>query len=234
MNLSRQAEPIYQQIADQLRNELRQYQAGDRLDGEVSLAQRFQVNRHTVRRALDVLELEGLVKRSQGKGTEVSFSPWQYDISPESAYSDWLTSLGHGNSAQLMSRRFRAATQYEQEHFHVGVKTRVLEVATLRLVQRSPVSIIRHCFTEDNAGLVKDYKCGSMRRFLESKGYQLSRVVSVIGARLATDFEARHLVMTVDKPVLTVQTISKNQHGQIMEISYSTSRADRFQFQVYV
>ena len=51
MQLSRQDEPVYRELADILRRELADYQAGDFLPAEVQLAERFGVNRHTLRRA---------------------------------------------------------------------------------------------------------------------------------------------------------------------------------------
>lgn len=234
MNLSRQAEPLYQQIADQLRSELSRYEVGQCLEGELRLAQRFQVNRHTVRRALELLVQEGLVRRSQGKSTEIVETPLKYGISENSAYSDWFNSHGCSSTARIIRKSHRSATLYEQQHLALGVQDQVIEIATLRHIQDEVVSLIRHCFSHNQAMLFRDYSQGSMRHHLREKGIELSRVVSLIGARLPTHFEARHLVMTVDKPVLTVQTLSKNQQGQIIEVAYSTSRADRFQYQIYV
>jgi len=46
-------------------------QAGERLPTERKLAEQFGVGRRTVRRALDLLEQEGRIKRRQGQGTFV-------------------------------------------------------------------------------------------------------------------------------------------------------------------
>ncbi len=47
MHLSRQSEPLYRELAERLRQELLAYRPGDYLPGEIQLAQRFAVNRHT-------------------------------------------------------------------------------------------------------------------------------------------------------------------------------------------
>lgn len=49
MNLSRQSEPLYRELAAVLRGELRHLTPGDYLPGEMQLAARFSVNRHTLR-----------------------------------------------------------------------------------------------------------------------------------------------------------------------------------------
>jgi GntR family transcriptional repressor for pyruvate dehydrogenase complex len=58
-------------VADQIRQAIleKSIEAGDRLPGERELAQRFNVNRSTVREALRLLEEEGFVETKQGHGT---------------------------------------------------------------------------------------------------------------------------------------------------------------------
>ena len=53
----------YQEIAAKLEQELRQhYRCGDYLPAEQQLAARFEVNRHTLRRAIDQLVEKGWVQ----------------------------------------------------------------------------------------------------------------------------------------------------------------------------
>ena len=70
MNLSRHPTSYptrYQQIAAELELELRNgYRCGDYLPPEQQLADRFQVNRHTLRRAVDELVERGWVDRRVG------------------------------------------------------------------------------------------------------------------------------------------------------------------------
>ena len=85
MQLSRQDEPVYRELADILRRELSGYQAGEFLPGEVQLAERFGVNRHTLRRAIDELVFEGSLLRQQGKGTQVLDRPLIYPMGADTA-----------------------------------------------------------------------------------------------------------------------------------------------------
>ncbi|HGY5922203.1 TPA: GntR family transcriptional regulator, partial [Klebsiella michiganensis] len=52
----------YQEIAAKLEQELRHYHCGDYLPAEQQLASRFEVNRHTLRRAIDQLVERGWVQ----------------------------------------------------------------------------------------------------------------------------------------------------------------------------
>ena len=108
MQLSRQpSEPLYLELAQVLRGELRHYRIGDFLPGEMQLARRFAVNRHTLRRAVDELVQEGRLLRRQGKGTQVLQRPLVYPLQADSAYSDALAALGVRTEARLLARRQR-------------------------------------------------------------------------------------------------------------------------------
>ncbi|MET7868006.1 GntR family transcriptional regulator [Micromonospora taraxaci] len=64
---------VYRQIADVLRAQIREgrYRPGDLLPYEGRLGQEYGVGRPTVRRALALLRLEGLVITERGYGTYV-------------------------------------------------------------------------------------------------------------------------------------------------------------------
>lgn len=66
--------PKYQVIADWLSQQVEQgiYGAGEKLPSEQELRSRFSVSRQTVRKALEILEKQGLVKGRQGSGTYVT------------------------------------------------------------------------------------------------------------------------------------------------------------------
>lgn len=65
--------PKYQSVADSLRQEIEsgQYSNQKLLPTEQLLCQRFQISRQTVRRALSLLENEGLITRRQGSGSRL-------------------------------------------------------------------------------------------------------------------------------------------------------------------
>jgi DNA-binding GntR family transcriptional regulator len=67
------AEFVYIQIADDLAARVRDgtYPVGSRLPSEAELAETYGVAKMTVRRALDVLREQGLIKTLHGRGSVV-------------------------------------------------------------------------------------------------------------------------------------------------------------------
>lgn len=70
-------DPLYLQIVRMLRQRIAsgKLRPLDRLPPEVELAQEYEVSRGTVRQAFDILVHEGLLTRTQGKGTFISERP---------------------------------------------------------------------------------------------------------------------------------------------------------------
>jgi GntR family phosphonate transport system transcriptional regulator len=80
--------------------------------------------------------------------------------------------------------------------------------------------------------LLADYTGGSLRQYLRERDLPLTRTQSLIGARLPNRDEAALLLMPRHLPALTVFTLSCDRGGRPVELAQSTSRSDRFQYQV--
>jgi len=233
MNLSIQAGPRYLQVAGVLRNELATYPCGSYLPSEAQLAERFNVNRHTVRRAIDVLAQEGRVLRHKGRGTCVLSQPIVYPLSSASAYSRTFSALGLQTEARLLKRQERAATDDEARRLALADGERLIELTTLRLLDGEPISLIAHCFGARHGEAVRDYRGGSLRAHLADQDIVLKRTDTWIGARSPATDVALRLLMPRNSPVLTIQTLSSDNTGQPFELSSSVSRADRFTYHVH-
>lgn len=234
MNLSRQDGPIYLQIAATLRAELPSYAPGDYLPGELSLARRFGVNRHTVRSALGVLEQEACVIRIKGKGTQVLGAPLRYPLAELSAFSDWFGGTGHEVRSRLLGTQVRAARDNERQYLGLAPEAQVVEIRTQRFIGDEAINLMSHCFSVRYQDQLEGYRSGSMRQHLRKQGLSLTRAFSVIGARLPNVNEAARLSMSVTRPVLVVETVSKDPEGTPVELTVTVSRADRFQYHVVI
>ncbi len=63
--------PLWQQLADLLRNRIERGELAGRLEAETALAQHYGISRDTVRRALACLARDGLIRSTRGRGTFV-------------------------------------------------------------------------------------------------------------------------------------------------------------------
>src|ERR1700685_3643622 len=65
--------PLHRTICEQLRAAIlgRQYQHGDKLPSEAMLCEQFHASRITVAKALQTLQMDGLIVRRAGSGTYI-------------------------------------------------------------------------------------------------------------------------------------------------------------------
>ena len=85
---------VYAGIAGAIRKKIEdgEYPLGSRLPSERVLAEKFYVNRMTIRRALAVLESQGMIKRRHGSGTYASSVPRKGDV----CYNESQTAVSAG------------------------------------------------------------------------------------------------------------------------------------------
>src|SRR6478736_10517679 len=83
---------LWRQIANRLQHDIGTgiYPPGGRLPTEAELSQRFSVNRHTVRRALEELSRGGLVRVGQGRGAFVAEDVLEYAVEARTRFSEWI------------------------------------------------------------------------------------------------------------------------------------------------
>lgn len=123
---------LWKQIAKALADDIggRIIAPGAQLATEPVLAERFGVNRHTVRRAVAALERDGLVRVEHGRGTFVQEGAIDYLVSRRTRFSENLNRQDRLTNKQLV-RAFEEAARGEVAkalEIKAGTAVAVLEV----------------------------------------------------------------------------------------------------------
>lgn len=97
--------PVWKKIFDTLRAEIvdGSFNAGDKLPTEKEFSERFEVNRHTVRRALAELTQAGIITVRRGSGAYVSEGVIDYKIGPRTRFSQNVADIGRTPSQRILS-----------------------------------------------------------------------------------------------------------------------------------
>ncbi len=99
---------LWRQIEETLAGEIARKQLRERLPNEATLAERFGVNRHTIRRAVQALEARGMVRIEQGRGTFVQEEFIDYKLGKRSRFFRTVWK----NNSLLAPARFNAAAAW--------------------------------------------------------------------------------------------------------------------------
>ncbi|HEY0247676.1 MAG TPA: phosphonate metabolism transcriptional regulator PhnF [Gryllotalpicola sp.] len=212
-------------IAEELRSEIIDggIPAGARLATEGELAERFGVNRHTVRRAVAALTEDGLVVARRGSGTYVAeHAVLVHRIGMRTRFTDSLGARGGSAGARLLES-VREAPPAEVaarlgipggagdpgEPGEPGESGReALRLETVRTVDGRPVSRGTHWLAAELAPEFAEAfrRSGSVTAALRAAGVDdYLRASTTIGARHATAVEAEELELAVGAVVLVVR-----------------------------
>jgi GntR family phosphonate transport system transcriptional regulator len=223
---------LWRQIAARLKEEIA---AGTRLPGsqlptEALLSVRFGVNRHTVRRALEELSRDGLVRIEQGRGSFVAEDVLDYAVEARTRFSEWIRKHNMEPSGHVRQLRTLAADHHVATRLGIRTGSRVVMMERLGFANDKPVGLAQHYFP---AGRLK----GILEALQESSGITeaLKRVgvddylrqQTRVTARLPTPTEAELLRTARSRPVLVCENINVDRAGTIVEFAtgcYPTPR----------
>lgn len=232
--MSQEALPLYQQIADELRRNIQEsvFKVGDRLPTETDLSSRFGVNRHTLRRAVEVLRQEGVVDVERGRGTFVIAAPITMPISKRVRFNESLKAQAVEPSYQVLQIiELRADTRVANS-LELTNGDLVVLYERLSLTDDIPLSLASsyfpsarfpelasHCRTYQSIStmLHTEYDCEHFRRSTR------------LSARAAQAKEARILRMPATKPILLSESINVDQQGRVIEFGVTRFRGDRME-----
>jgi GntR family transcriptional regulator len=225
--------PMYEQAAAQLEAEIRSGQLGtdERLLSERALAQRLQVSRITIRRALAHLAEKDLVRSSVRTG---------WFAGPVSEGSDVLLSFsdmgrrrGFTVTSQVLGCRTRGASLAEAEGLGVPPGSRVCDLARIRGYDAIPIALTRAIVPEYLApGLTgHDFTTESLYDVLRTE-YRVmpARGRFAIQAAASDAEQARHLDLRPGDPVLIFEQTGYDALGRAFELAATVYRADRYRF----
>lgn len=164
-------EAIYSQIAKLLKEEIACFLApGAALPSENELADRFGVNRHTVRRAVEDPVLAGLLERRQGKGTFVLDAPTDYVVGSRTRFTETFESLGKTASSRILHKLIVPARGGVATRLQMTENQPVIWIESLRMADDRPICVISHFLPQQVfPDLLAQYDGGSLHEHLSSQ-----------------------------------------------------------------
>ena len=131
---------LWKEIHDELLNDVRagHYAAGEKMPTEAELARRFNVNRHTVRRALGLLRENGFVLSKKGAGVFVTGKNATYRIGKRTRFSQNISTDGVP-SRQITSVETRHVTRLEAGKLALKTSDMVHVAEGLGYLENTPI-----------------------------------------------------------------------------------------------
>lgn len=228
--------PLYHQLAEQFTAMVAEgvLKPGDPFENEISLAERLQLSRPTVRRAISELVAQGLLTRRRGVGTTVATHPVHRRDRLTSLHDD-LVRAGRDPRTTVLELSNDAIDAQAAEALGLGPDTPLVFVRRLRSADAGPLAVLRNWLPPAFADLtVAELTATGLYDVLRARGHHPVVGHQTIGARAGTPAERRLLGLGKTDPVLTMVGHAHDATGAVVEFGDHCYRADQYALDVTV
>lgn len=207
---------------------------GTRLDNEILLAERLDVSRPTMRRAMGQLVSRGLVARRRGIGTRVIQPKVRRPLELTSLFDD-LSAAGQQPTTTLLRFETVEASEEVAERLHLGEGTEVFWIERVRFAREQPIARMTNYLPIDVVTFGAEALEGDgLYDLLRRSGVRLHSAAQTLGARNATAPEARQLGEPRGAALLTMERVTTDDQGNIVEYASHLYAASRYSFEIHL
>lgn len=229
--------PYYKQIVHILTEEIGEdYEDGAKLPSEAALSRRFEVNRLTVRKAVEELNHLGLVKTLHGKGTFASKAPMRYEISTDqkASFTRTMQDLGHIVETQAIDRMLVNDPEIRGQ---LKAEAPLLRTDILRLVDGTPWSLTSTWLAPEHFPGIADQWSGNESLYqvmAEHFGVEMLRANRSFASLPSDARDSEWLMIPIAIPMLQVKGLNVDVDRNPVSWVVHNYPGDRVQFTMEV
>lgn len=225
------------EVRERLRQLIDTWEPGELLPSERTLSEQLGVSRPTLRAAIEDLARDGLLERSQGRGTFTSRRKISQELTPRTADDFGVPSPEGDWSSHVEIFRTEPAGARLGKRMHVSPSTEVLYVARVRIVDDEPMGIEHIRIPADLVpGIAPaDFESGSLYRLLSLR-YEVvaTDAVQTTEPTVTDEREAGLLHVPTYSPALLFERTTRDAHRRVIEHTRSIYRGDRYRITTHL
>ncbi|WP_199666909.1 trehalose operon repressor [Exiguobacterium sp. AM39-5BH] len=223
---------IYERLAERMKTG--EYAAESKLPSETELMHEYDASRGTVRKALDLLQEHGYVRKHHGKGVFVlRRDQIEFQFNGIVSFSEVYASL-LGRSIQTSVASFEdiEAPTWLVDRMDLTPGTRMYRIERVRNFDGEDVILDVNYFVKDLVpGLTKEIAERSIYEYIEQElGLQISYAKRKIAAEDVTELDRLRLDLHDYEYVIVITNDTFLYEGRQFEYTESRHRLDKFQF----
>jgi GntR family transcriptional regulator len=206
---------------------------GARLPSEDSLVERYAVSRTTIRTAIQSLISRGLVEIRRGRGTFVTQPVITQELTELTGFVGDMQALGRDASAQILDRRFVAASETVARQLSLQRGTAVVRIQRVRLADGVPLSFDETYLPQDLGEkiMADDLENQPIFSLLEQKySTQLLDAEYRLAAVASHGTVARALGISPGSPIFLIERTTFSQNHRPVDYERLYYRGDHIRF----
>jgi len=231
--------PLYVQVADWLENMIKKerYQVGTKLPSEGELAQKFQLNRNTIRQAISLLVQKGFVEKQKGVGTfirEKTPSLAIHQLSKIVSFSDDFNLNKVELEDRIILKKKIIAGEELAEKLDIKPKDYAVKIERVRIANKTPMIFERQFYSfKDFGDLLEIEIKGSMYQILINNfNVNLDHSIQTFRAINPAKEIVQLLKISMNTPCLFLESLAYNSQNICIEVLQSFYRGDKYRFRV--
>ena len=235
VNLDRSSPvPLYHQMAEQIHDAIRigRLAPGSLLGNEIALANEFGLSRPTMRSAIHELVEKSVLVRRRGVGTQVVQGPITRSVQLTSLFDDLAMADQQPRTSVLINEVIPVPDDVAAA-LKMPRRQPVLHLRRVRYAQHSPLAILENYLPHqllDNRAV--DFSRHGLYELLRSVGVRMKVAKQRIGARDGSAAECTLLDEVADSPLLTMERVTHDDTGRVVEFGRHLYRPSLYQFSV--
>jgi len=231
--------PLYVQVADWLESMIKRkrFQLGTKLPSEGELAQKFQLNRNTIRQAISLLVQKGYVEKQKGVGTFVKRNVSLLAIHKLDRMASFVDDFSPGNvelEDKIILKKKIIAGKELAEKLYIKPKDYVVQIDRVRIADKIPLIFERQFYSFKDFGELLGIKIkGSMYQILiKHFAADLNHSIQTLRAINPVKEITRVLKIGTNTPCLFLESLAYSSQNVCIEVLQSFYRGDRYLFRV--
>lgn len=204
---------------------------GTLLPTERELAGEYRMSRATIRQAISELVAEGVLDRTQGRGTFVA-RPRVTLVRQLTSFSEDITAQGLEVSSRILACDRVPGPAEVTEALELPPRSAVVRILRIRMADEERLAHELAYVPGRFTGLRRPLeRRGSLYATLKERyGVDLAEAEDTIETALAGPEDVRLLDTEMGSPLLVVSRVARDRDGQPVEFTRSVFRGDRFRF----
>lgn len=230
--------PIYYQIKHTIKNWIinKEFNPGEKIPSENELADKFNVNRLTVRQAISQLVQEGLLISKRGEGTFVTHDPKlinTFSLEFTGFMDDLFYQVSKSKTKSVEIREIAVSKLIREKLELDDEEKKVVEIQRVRFLEEKPFAYTINYLPNEIGKKIsrKDlYKRPLLQIMEEDLHIEFDEAFQTIEASFIDKQLAEKLGVPSGSPVLFVERIMYTKQGKPVEFVQSSYRGDLYKY----
>ena len=222
---------IYNGIVSKIEN--KEYQCNDKLPSEKELMGEFNVSRDTIRKSLNMLEQNGYIQKTKGKGSFVlDINKFDFPVSGVVSFKEIASKLGRDVETKVEVLEHKRPKKSISKKLEINEDEMIWKIVRTRAIDKEKVILDKDYIVEKFAKDINEEICKeSLYEYIEGElGLKIAYAKKEITVQNATEEDKKYLDMKSFDMVVVVKSYTYLDDTSLFQYTESRHRPDKFVF----